>query len=152
MRKLLSLIAGIAMLCFSSTGSAANPAEPAAPAQDGTIPALTAIAGQGMMSAEAYDDSPKYKFTHHSAVDTFDKVKPDLLTRDATVMGLTAFWIADRPERLASPWPAERTARMLVEKHNDTMLKSYGIWPFGDLGKPEEKKPAVPASPSGGTN
>src|SRR5436305_13161202 len=63
MRKLFSLIAGLAMLlCFSfsmigsATGLAANPAEPAAPAQDGTMPALTAIAGQGMMSAEAYDD------------------------------------------------------------------------------------------------
>lgn len=55
-------------------------------------------------------------------MDTFDKVKPDLLTRDATVMGLTAFWIADRPERLASPWPSEKTAKMLVEKHNDVML------------------------------
>ena len=57
MRKFLSLTAGLAMLlCVSSSGSAANPAEPAAPAQDGTMPALTAIAGQGMMSQEAYDD------------------------------------------------------------------------------------------------
>jgi len=64
MRKLLSLTTGLAMLlCFSlitsatasATGST-NPAEPAAPAQDGTMPALTAIAGQGMMSNEAYDD------------------------------------------------------------------------------------------------
>jgi hypothetical protein len=39
---------------------------------------------------------------------------------------------------------------MLVEKHNDTMLKSYGIWPFGDLGKTDEKKPAP--APSGGEN
>ena len=44
------------LLCFSLRGLAANPAEPAAPAQDGTMPALTAIAGQGMMSNEAYDD------------------------------------------------------------------------------------------------
>ena len=103
----------------------------------------------GLPGINLGQDSPEYKYTHHSAVDTFDKVKPDLLTRDATVMGLTAFWIADRPERLASPWPPEKTAKMLVEKHNDVMLKSYGIWPFGDLGKPEEKKPA---QPGGGTN
>jgi carboxypeptidase Q len=105
----------------------------------------------GLPGINMGQDSPEYKYTHHSAVDTFDKVKPDLLTRDATVMGLTAFWIADRPERLASPWPPEKTARMLVEKHNDVMLKAYGIWPFGDLGKSEDKKPA-PAAPSGGTN
>jgi hypothetical protein len=82
-------------------------------------------------------------------VDTFDKVKADLLTRDATVMGMTAFWIADRPERLASPWPAERTAKMLVEKHDDGFLKAFGLWPFGDMGKPAEEKPAPP---SGGAN
>jgi carboxypeptidase Q len=106
----------------------------------------------GLPGINMGQDSPEYKYTHHSAVDTFDKVKPDLLTRDATVMGLTAFWIADRPERLASPWPPEKTAKMLVEKHNDVMLKSYGIWPFGDLGKSDEKKPASPAAPGGGGN
>jgi carboxypeptidase Q len=105
----------------------------------------------GLPGINMGQDSPDYKYTHHSAVDTFDKVKPDLLTRDATVMGLTAFWIADRPERLASPWPPEKTAKMLVEKHNDAMLKAFGIWPFGDLGKSDEKKPAT-AAPSGGEN
>jgi len=105
----------------------------------------------GLPGINMGQDSPEYKYTHHSAVDTFDKVKPDLLTRDATMMGLTAFWIADRPERLASPWPPEKTAKMLVEKHNDGFLKAVGIWPFGDLGKPAEK-PAVPGQPTGGTN
>jgi carboxypeptidase Q len=106
----------------------------------------------GLPGINMGQDSPEYKYTHHSAVDTFDKVKPDLLTRDATVMGLTAFWIADRPERLASPWPPEKTAKMLVEKHNDGMLKAFGLWTFGDMGKPDDKKPAAPAQPSGGTN
>jgi carboxypeptidase Q len=110
----------------------------------------------GLPGINMGQDSPDYKYTHHSAVDTFDKVKPDLLSRDATLMGLTAFWIADRPERLASPWPPERTAKMLVEKHNDGMLKAFGLWTFGDMGKPEESKPgeskpAAPAQPSGGT-
>src|SRR6478735_6419342 len=57
MQKQLSFTTGLVMLlCFSLAGFAANPAEPPAPAQDGTMPALTAIAGQGMMSSEAYDD------------------------------------------------------------------------------------------------
>ena len=59
MRKFLSISSGVALallFCFSLCGLAANPAEPPAPAQDGTMPALTAIAGQGMMSNEAYDD------------------------------------------------------------------------------------------------
>ena len=58
MRKLLLLSsAGLALVFgFALRGVAANPAEPASPAQDGTMPALTAIAGQDMMSSEAYDD------------------------------------------------------------------------------------------------
>ncbi|HEX5481558.1 MAG TPA: hypothetical protein VFZ08_02910, partial [Terriglobia bacterium] len=78
-------------------------------------------------------DSPNYKYTHHSPVDTFDKVKPAILNRDATVMALTAYWIADRPERLASPWPPEKTARMLIDQKKDKLLKAIGLWPFGNL-------------------
>jgi carboxypeptidase Q len=88
----------------------------------------------GLPGINLKQNSPDYKYTHHSPVDTFDKVDPDILDRDSTVMALTAFWIADRPDRLASPWPAERTARMLLEKHDDTMLKAFGLWSFGKVG------------------
>ena len=94
----------------------------------------------GLPGINLGQDSPEYRYTHHSAADTFDAVKPDLLLRDATVMALTAYWIADRPERLASPWPAEKTARMLIDKKQDKILKAFGMWPFGDLGKDEPKK------------
>ena len=88
----------------------------------------------GLPGINLNQDSPDYKYTHHSAVDTFDKVKADILDRDATVMALAAFWIADRPERLASPWPQEKTAEMLVNKHEDGILKAFNLWPFGNLG------------------
>ncbi|MGH9700992.1 MAG: M20/M25/M40 family metallo-hydrolase, partial [Candidatus Acidiferrales bacterium] len=94
----------------------------------------------GLPGINLDQDSPNYKYTHHSNVDTFDKVQADILDRNATIMALTAFWIADRPDRLASPWPAEKTAQMLVDKHDDTFLKAFHIWPFGDMGaKPETK-------------
>jgi carboxypeptidase Q len=94
----------------------------------------------GLPGINLNQDSPDYKYTHHSPVDTFDKVKADILDRDATIMALTAFWIADRPERLATPWPAEKTARMLVDKHQDGFLKAFNLWPFGNLGAGPEKK------------
>jgi len=62
-------------------------------------------------------DSPDYKYTHHSSADALEAVKPDVLAQNATVMALTAYWIADRPERFASPWSAEKTARMLKAQH-----------------------------------
>jgi carboxypeptidase Q len=88
----------------------------------------------GLPGINLKQNSPEYRFTHHSPVDTFDKIDPAILDRDATVMALTAFWIADRPDRLASPWPADKTAHMLIEKHDDVMLKAFGLWPFGNLG------------------
>jgi Zn-dependent M28 family amino/carboxypeptidase len=94
----------------------------------------------GLPGINLNQDSPDYKYTHHSAVDTLDKVQPDILDRNATVMALTAFWIADRPERLASPWPQEKTAKMLVDQHQDGILKAFGLWPFGNMGSEPEKK------------
>jgi carboxypeptidase Q len=95
----------------------------------------------GLPGINLDQDSPDYKYTHHSVVDTLDKVKPAILTQDSAVMALTSFWIADRPERLAAPWPAEKSAQMLVSKHEDVFLKLFGLWPFGDLGQAPETKP-----------
>lgn len=88
----------------------------------------------GLPGINLDQDSPDYKYTHHSAADALEAVKPDVLTEDATIVALTAFWLADRPERFATPWPAERTARMLREKGDYDMLKAFNMWPFGDLG------------------
>jgi carboxypeptidase Q len=88
----------------------------------------------GLPGINLDQDSPDYKYTHHSAADSLEEVKPEVLTQDATIMALTAFWIADRPERFASPWPAEQTAKMLRHKGDYDMLKSFNLWPFGDMG------------------
>lgn len=88
----------------------------------------------GLPGINLDQDSPDYKYTHHSAADSLEEVKPDVLAQNATIMALTAFWLADRPERFATPWPAERSAKMLRQKGDYDMLKSFNLWPFGDLG------------------
>lgn len=88
----------------------------------------------GLPGINLDQDSPEYKYTHHSAADSLEEVKPDVLTQNATIMALTAYWLADRPERFAAPWPAERSAKMLREKGQYDMLKAFNLWPFGDLG------------------
>jgi carboxypeptidase Q len=88
---------------------------------------------EGLAGINMGQDSPDYKYTHHSEVDSLDKVKPEILTQNATLMALAAFWIADRPERLDTQWTPEQTAKMLIEKHEDKMLKMFGLWPFGNL-------------------
>src|SRR5712671_5746374 len=94
----------------------------------------------GLPGINMDQDSPEYKYTHHSAADALDAVKPEVLAENATLMAMTAFWIADRPERFATPWPAERTAKMLRSQGQYDMLKAFNLWPYGDLGSGEEPK------------
>ncbi len=94
----------------------------------------------GLPGINMDQDSPDYKYTHHSAADALEAVEPAVLAQNATLMALTAYWIADRPERFASPWPAARTAKMLVQQHQDGLLKAFKLWPYGDLGKDDKGK------------
>lgn len=94
----------------------------------------------GLAGINLEQTSPEYKYTHHSSADTLDKVKPGTLIQNATLMALAAFWIAGRPDRLETPWTPEQTAKMLVEKKQDKMLKAFGLWPFGNLGSEEKKQ------------
>jgi carboxypeptidase Q len=94
----------------------------------------------GLPGISMNQDSPDYKYTHHSAADALEAVKSEVLTQNATIMAMTAFWIADRPERFASPWTAERTAKMLREQGQYDFLKAFNLWPYGDLGAGERPK------------
>jgi hypothetical protein len=95
----------------------------------------------GLPGINMDQDSPEYKYTHHSAADALEAVKPEVLAQNATLMALTAYWIADRPERLASPWPAEKILKMLRAQHQDEMLKAFGLWPK-ELREAEKKEEA----------
>jgi hypothetical protein len=99
---------------------------------------------QGLPGINMLQDTTDYKYTHHSAADALEAQKPDVLTQNATLMALAAYWIADRPERLASPWPQERTAKMLREQHQYEELKAFDLWPFGDMGMEDKGKTNTP--------
>jgi carboxypeptidase Q len=100
--------------------------------EDGTDTLPFSIAG--LPGINMLQDTADYKFTHHSAADALQAQKPDVLAQNSMLMALAAFWIADRPERFASPWPAEKTARMLRAQHQYEELKAFNLWPYGDLG------------------
>jgi carboxypeptidase Q len=95
--------------------------------EDGTDTLPFSMAGLPGINMD--QDSPDYKYTHHSAADALEAVKPDVLAQDTTFMALAAYWIADRPDRFAAPWPAEKTVRMLLAQHQDELLKAFGLWP-----------------------
>jgi hypothetical protein len=88
----------------------------------------------GLPGINMDQDTSEYKFTHHSAADALEAQKPQVLAQNSMLMALAAYWIADRPDRFATPWPAERIAKMLRAQHQYEELKAFGLWPYGDLG------------------
>ena len=95
----------------------------------------------GLPGINMNQEPSDYRTTHHSAADALEAQKSDVLAQNSMLMALAAFWIADRPDRFASPWPAERTAKMLRAQHQYEELKAFNLWPFGDLGAEEKKDP-----------
>jgi len=94
----------------------------------------------GLPGINMNQETKDYMYTHHSAADALEAQKPDVLTQNTILMALTAFWIADRPDRLASPWPDERTAKMLRDQGEYDELKAFGLWRYGDLGAEQKKQ------------
>jgi carboxypeptidase Q len=94
----------------------------------------------GVPGINLEQDSPDYRYTHHSAADTLEAAKPETLALNAAMMAMTSYWLADRPERFAEPWPQEKTAKMLREQGLYDRLKATGMWTFGDAGG-ESKAP-----------
>lgn len=97
---------------------------------------------EGLPGINMDQDSPDYRFTHHSPADALEAVKSDVLAQDATLMALAAYWIADRPERLAVPLSPENTVKMLVGQHEDEVLKALGIWPKAFAGIEKRDAPS----------
>ena len=94
----------------------------------------------GLPGINLLQDTTEYGFTHHSAADALEAQKPEVLTQNSMLMALAAFWIADRPERLASPLSREKTARMLRTHNTYEELKAFKLWEFGDLGAEDKDK------------
>jgi carboxypeptidase Q len=91
----------------------------------------------GLPGINMSQDTTEYKYTHHSAADALEAQKPDVLAQNATLMALAAFWIADRPERFASPLSRQDTERMLRAHHQEEELRAFHLWPFGPDAKDE---------------
>jgi Zn-dependent M28 family amino/carboxypeptidase len=84
----------------------------------------------GLPGISLFQDSPTYTEIGHSAADTLDKVDPQVLVKDAEVLALAAFWMADSPERLGELWTPQKTAEVLRRDKQRETLEQLGMWPF----------------------
>jgi carboxypeptidase Q len=115
---------------FATSISAIRPVQVDDKIESGTDTLPFSIAGLPGINMD--QDTSEYIHTHHSAADALEAQKPEVLAQNATLMALAAFWIADRPERFASPLSPADTAKMLRAHHQEEELRAFHLWPFGD--------------------
>jgi len=82
----------------------------------------------GVAGINLSQDSPAYAFTHHSVVDTYDHVLPDVLVRNAAELGVMAYYIADLPQRLGPTWTPEQVEAKLKAQRLEEELRAFGLW------------------------
>lgn len=86
----------------------------------------------GVPGINLSQNSPNYRYTHHSPVDTFDYVRQDVLVRNAAEMAVMAYSIAELPERLDALWTPAQVAAKLKAQGLEAELKAFGLWKFGN--------------------
>lgn len=86
----------------------------------------------GSVGINLGQDSPDYRYTHHSEVDSFDHVRQDVLVRNTAELAVMAAYIADLPDRLDEAWPPDQVAAKLKQQHLEEELRAFGLWRFGN--------------------
>ena len=85
---------------------------------------------EGVPTLVANQEPANYMLNYHAASDTFDKVDIAELKRHVALAALTAFGIADRPERLGPRQSRSEIEALLKETHLEDQMKILGIWPL----------------------
>lgn len=86
----------------------------------------------GSVGINLGQDSPNYRYTHHSEVDSFDHVRQDVLVRNTAELAVMATYIADMTERLDEPWTPDQVAAELKKQQLEEELRAFGLWRFGN--------------------
>ena len=83
---------------------------------------------QGVPALDLWVDESHYGEVHHKSSDTYDKVDPLFLKADAAVVAVTAWAIAEDPNRIAPRLDHAAVAAILKKANLDQLLVSVGQW------------------------
>lgn len=83
---------------------------------------------QGVPTLDFWVDMEHYGDIHHKSSDTIDKVDGHNLAAGAAVLAVTAYAIAESPERIAPRLDRERVGEILKKAKLDAFLKDLGLW------------------------
>jgi carboxypeptidase Q len=90
---------------------------------------------EGVPTLVANQQEDDYLMNYHAASDTFDKVDFAQLKRNVALAALTAYGIADLPERLGKRQTRAEILALMRETGLDKQMKQMGIWQLWEEGK-----------------
>ena len=82
----------------------------------------------GVPALDLLVDDGNYRAVHHKIGDTFDKIEEHHLAAGAAVVAVTAWAIADAPERVAPRLDRAAMEKLLEESGSLELLKRFGMW------------------------
>lgn len=85
---------------------------------------------EGVPTLVANQDPANYMLNYHAASDTFDKVDIAELKRHVAIAAITAFALADNPERIGRRQSRAELEQMFHETGLDQQMKDAGFWHY----------------------
>lgn len=82
----------------------------------------------GVPALDLWVEMEGYNKVHHKPSDTFDKVAAHDLTAGSAVVAVTAYAVADRPDRLAPRLGRDAVGELLKKAQLDQFLKAVSVW------------------------
>jgi carboxypeptidase Q len=89
---------------------------------------------EGVPTLVANQEAANYMVNYHAASDMLDKVDIREVKLNAAIIGVTAFGIAEIPERFGPRLSRAEIEAMLKETGFDKQLKFFGVWPMWEKG------------------
>jgi carboxypeptidase Q len=90
---------------------------------------------EGVPTLVANQEPASYMINYHAISDTFDKVDIAALKRQEALAAITAYGIADLPERLGERQTRAEIGELLQKTGLDEEMKAQGIWPLWESGE-----------------
>lgn len=82
----------------------------------------------GIPALDLWVDMEHYDDVHHKSSDTVDKIVAHNLTAGAGIVAVTAYALADRPERIAPQLKRDAVGELLKKANLEEFLKTVGVW------------------------
>jgi carboxypeptidase Q len=90
---------------------------------------------EGVPSLVANQEPASYMINYHAISDTFDKVDIAVVKREEALAAVTAYGIADLPERLGKRQTKAEVEELLRKTGLEDEMKAQGIWSLWQTGK-----------------